>query len=178
MHLSVREIQENELHAIPAYFLNASEDFLHAMGADKAKLPGKEEWLQLLIDDYRQPNEQKKFFYVLWLADEAPVGHSNINKIIFGEEAFMHLHLWGQGQRQKGMGVEFIKMSIPFYFEQFKLKNLYCEPYTLNPAPNKVLEKIGFDFIQQYETTPGWINFHQPVNRWCMSFEKYKTLYK
>jgi hypothetical protein len=56
------------------------------------------------------------------------------------------------------------------------LKKLFCEPYALNPAPNKTLEKIGFEFVKEYITTPGWINFEQPVKLWMMDFEKFKTL--
>jgi hypothetical protein len=43
---------------------------------------------------------------------------------------------------------------------------LYCEPYALNPAPNKTLEKLGFKFLKTYTTIPGWINFEQEVNLW------------
>jgi ribosomal-protein-alanine N-acetyltransferase len=132
---------------------------------DPSKLPGKEKWLNLLADEQRQPLQNKKFYYVIWLLNNTPVGHSNINKIIFGEEAYMHLHIWNSDKRQKGIGLEFIKMSLPYYFDKLKLKRLYCEPSALNPAPNKILQKIGFDFEKKYEIIPGWINFYQTVNR-------------
>jgi RimJ/RimL family protein N-acetyltransferase len=89
----------------------------------------------------------------------------------------MHLHMWGHNNRRKGAGLEFIKMSLPHYFQKFRLKILYCEPYALNPAPNKTLEKTGFEFIKTYDTTPGWINFHQPTNRWCMDHNRYTSLF-
>jgi [ribosomal protein S5]-alanine N-acetyltransferase len=69
------------------------------------------------------------------------------------------------------MGLELVKLSIPYYFNKFNLKKLYCEPYALNTAPNKTLKKSGFSFVKEYETIPGWISFHQPVRRWCMNAE-------
>jgi RimJ/RimL family protein N-acetyltransferase len=107
------------------------------------------------------------------LLNDQPIGHCNVNKIIFGEEAYMHLHLWQNNTRQKGMGATLVKKSIPFFFKNLKLKRLYCEPYALNPAPNKTLEKIGFQLVKEYVTVPGYLNFEQPVKRWELTYNKY-----
>lgn len=176
-NFSIRDIEKNDFEKIVDYFLKADKNFLEGMGVDTTKLPRREEWLKVLSDDFKNPLKNKKFFFVIWLLDKMPVGHSNINKIVFGEEAYMHLHLWHAGARQKGIGLEFIKMTLPWYFDRFKLKKLYCEPYAFNPAPNKIMQKLGFDFIKQYETVPGWINLHQLVNMWCLDRDKYQLLY-
>jgi RimJ/RimL family protein N-acetyltransferase len=81
----------------------------------------------------------------------------------------MHLHLWEQKIRRKGLGVDFLRQTIPYYFKNFHLEKLICEPYSKNVAPNKVLEKVGFEFVRSYDTTPGWINFHQTVNRYQLT---------
>lgn len=175
-NLSVREIKESDFESIVDYFLKADKDFLSGMGVDTCKLPQREEWLKLLSDEYQQPIENKKIFYVIWTLSNEPIGHSNINKIIYGQQAYMHIHLWHSGKRQKGMGSEFIKMSLPYYFDNFKIIKLYCEPYALNPAPNRALDKSGFDFIGQHETVPGPLNFHQLVNKWCLDLNKYQLL--
>lgn len=176
-HLSVRPIHEADFEQIVDYFLKADKAFLVGMGVDIAKLPTRDAWLELLQKEYQHPIEQKSFFYLIWLLNDTPVGHSNINKIRFGEEAYMHLHSWNPPNRKKGMGLQFIKMCLPYYFDLFQLKKLYCEPYALNPAPNKTLQKIGFILLESYETTPGWINFHQPVNRWCLNVAQYQRLF-
>lgn len=165
---SIRPADQNDLEHVVDYFLNADKSFLRGMGVDPDKLLNKEEWLTLLSNDQNKDIENRSFFYLIWLLKKKPVGHSNINKIKFGEEAYMHLHLWRDDKREKGIGFEFMKLCLPYFLTTFKLKRLYCEPYALNPAPNKMLKKLGFDFIKQYETIPGWINFHQPVNCWCM----------
>ena len=175
--LSVRHLQINDLELIVDYFLKSNDDFLFGMGVDISKLPSKQDWLNILTSNFYLRLEEKAFFYIIWLLDNQPVGHCNINKINFGEDAFMHLHLWLGQTRQKGVGFHFLKMTIPYFFDNFKLKTLYCEPSASNLSPNKTLEKLGFNFIKSYETTPGWINFHQLVNKWCLTDENFKKLY-
>jgi RimJ/RimL family protein N-acetyltransferase len=177
-NLSVRESTADDFERVINYFHSADEEYLLKMGVDKSKLFEPEHWLQLLNDELNQPAENKKFFFVTWLIDSIPAGHSHINKIIYCEEASMHLHIWEPGKRQKGNGARFVAMSLPFYFTSFKLKRLYCEPYALNPAPNNTLKKAGFNLREQYETTPGPFNFQQPVNKWYMDVEKFKLLYE
>ena len=78
--------------------------------------------------------------------------------------------------RRKGIGLELLKMSIPYYFKQLNLKELICEPFADNPAPNKTLGKIGFEFIKKYRTVPGSLNFEQEVNQWRLTKEDYLKL--
>jgi RimJ/RimL family protein N-acetyltransferase len=115
---------------------------------------------------------------MIWLIDGEPTGHSNINKIIFENEAYMHLHFWHREVRQKGMGFELLKLTLPYYFDTFKLENLFCEPAAFNTAPNKTLKKLGFDFVKSYDTIPGWINSYQTVNRWVLTKQKFNSLYR
>ena len=67
--------------------------FLEGMGVEPSKLPQADDWNRMLLEDFSLPIQDKKFYYVLWELNHQPVGHSNINKIIFGQEAYMHLHL-------------------------------------------------------------------------------------
>lgn len=175
--LSVRHLEMSDHENIVDYFLNADKDFLINLGVDLLKLPAKQEWLDILAANFKLSLEQKKFFYIIWLLDGKPVGHSNINKIVFANEAYMHLHIWLKQTRQQGVGVEFLKLTLPYYFDTFKLKNLFCEPAASNIAPNKTLEKSGFDFVKSYDTIPGWINAYQRVNRWVLTKEKFNSLF-
>ena len=83
----------------------------------------------------------------------------------------MHLHLWENSTRKKGLGLDFLKMTVPYYFKNLELQKLICEPYSKNIAPNKVLKKLGFELVRTYETTPGQINFLQTVNRYELKKE-------
>ncbi len=166
--LSVRELSAADIELIANYWFDASPAFLEGMGVDLAKLPTRIELTDMLREQLRQPVEQKKSYCLIWEVDGQAAGHSNINKIVFGEEAYMHLHLWQTGLRQKGLGTALVKLTIPHFFETYQLKTLYCEPYALNPAPNKTLAQAGFEFVGSYVTVPGWINFEQEVNLWKM----------
>ena len=173
MNRAIRELDSNDINQIIRYFLQADEGFLRSMGVDPHKLPDASVWKKLIEEDLAHSIADKQFYYLIWELNHHPVGHSNINKIIFGQEAYMHLHLWQACDRKTGHGLYFIQQSISKYFEAFNLQWLVCEPCTLNPAPNKMLEKVGFELVKSYETTPGWINFQQTVNRWVLSRAKW-----
>jgi RimJ/RimL family protein N-acetyltransferase len=130
----------------------------------------------MLSEQLSQSYHEKKSYCIIWLEDDKPVGHSNVNKIVFGEIAYMHLHLWYTGTRKKGAGTVFVKKTLPFFFENLQLKKICCEPYSLNPAPNKTLARVGFRFVNEYKTTPGWLNFEQTVNLWEMNHSEFINL--
>lgn len=174
--LSVREIQKHDIAPITQYWLGSDHAFLHGMGVDVSKIPGREEWNNMLSEQLRQPYNKKQSYCIIWQLQDRAIGHSNVNKIVFGKEAYMHLHLWNTTERKQGMGTNLVNMTLPYFFENLKLKMLYCEPYASNPAPNKTLEKVGFTFIKTYTTIPGWLNFEQKVNRWELSLEQYLYL--
>lgn len=177
-NISVRELSTNDIDLIADYWLNSDPDFMVGMGVDLAKLPSREGLNNMLQEQLNLPMDQKQAYALIWEIDGKPVGHSNVNGIEYGKQATMHLHLWNSTNRKKGLGSELLKKSLPFYFDNLKLEVLYCEPYALNPAPNKILEKIGFEFEKRYTTIPGSLNFEQEVNRWKLTREKYITLKK
>lgn len=173
---SVRELQKEDIDLIINYWLNADPAFLQAMGVDLNKMPKRDEWEQMLTEQLSQSYKEKKSYCIIWQVNDKPIGHSNINKIIFGEEAYMHLHIWYADIRKKSLGTQLIKMTLPCFFEKYQLKKLYCEPYALNPAPNNILGKVGFEFVKEYINTPGWINFEQPVKLWIMSYDRFREI--
>jgi RimJ/RimL family protein N-acetyltransferase len=170
-NLSVRELHSEDIDQIISYWLNSDPEFMKGMGVDISKIPDREQWNMMLSEQLNQAYHDKKSYCMIWLVDEIPVGHSNVNKIIFGKEAFMHLHLWKPDARTKGYGLKFVKLTLPWFFKNLNLQTLYCEPYALNPAPNKTLEKIGFKFLRSYTCIPGWLNFEQEVNLWEKRFD-------
>jgi RimJ/RimL family protein N-acetyltransferase len=176
MQLSVRELQQKDIEPLINYWITATPEFLMGMGVDLKKMPRPEELSMMLNEQINTPVKDKKSYCIIWLEDGIAVGHSNINKIVFGEEAYMHLHLWNNASRKKGNGTAFVKLTLLYFFENYQLKKLCCEPYALNPAPNKTLEKAGFTFIKKHTCIPGILNFEQEVNLWEMSREKFDKL--
>jgi len=167
MEMEIRPFQsKEEYRQLVDYFLQSTPEFLRGMGADPAKFPSRENWLTEVWNDHQKPGPEKDRFYVAWIYDGELVGHSSINKIRWGEEASIHLHLWKSQLRRNGIGAEFFRRSVNYFFEVVGLKKLYCEPYAENPAPNKVLAKLGFTLVKTYKTFPVKASFEQMVNRW------------
>src|SRR5437016_12236488 len=98
----IREVEEIEVRPFSSreeyelmldYFYKADDPFLRGMGADRLKLPERENWLDALVADHEKPDRERHRFYVVWMVRGRRVGHSSINKIVFGTEAFIQLHL-------------------------------------------------------------------------------------
>lgn len=176
--LSVREITPADIKPLVNYWFESTDEHLTGMGVDLKKLPSREQLTQALNHQVSLPHAEKMSYGLVWLLDGKPIGHSNVNPFDFGESGRMHLHLWQSGNRQRGIGTALVKKSIPFFFENLKLKVLYCEPYALNPAPNKTIPKVGFEFVKKYVTVPGSINFEQEVNQYKMTREQFLEIYQ
>jgi RimJ/RimL family protein N-acetyltransferase len=176
LNISVREIQKEDIPLLINYWTESSDEHLISMGVDLTKMPNQNGLVDMLTQQINTPIERKKSYALIWLIDDQPVGHCNVNNIHFGKEATMHLHMWQSEKRQKGIGTELVKLSLPYFFENLKLEQLFCEPYAVNPAPNKTLGKVGFTFEKEYTTIPGAINFEQPVKRWKLARKDYLVL--
>ncbi len=165
---TVRELQLSDIEPLTNYWLKSDPDYMQSLGVDLAKMPSQEQWQAMLSAQITQDYSEKQSYALIWVLGGRAIGHSNVNKIVFGEEAYMHLHIWYPEYRKGGHGRAFLEMAIPLFFENLQLKRLFCEPYALNLAPNRILPKLGFSFVKSYVTTPGWINFEQEVNLWLL----------
>jgi RimJ/RimL family protein N-acetyltransferase len=159
---------KSDYERVVDYFLRADEAFLRGMGVDPERLPERNAWLDRLLPDLTRADPLKQTFYLGWDDEGTRVGHCNVNRLVYGDQAYVHLHLWDPGIRRAGLGAEFLRLSVPIFFQRLALQRVYCEPYADNPAPNRVLVKVGFRFIKRYRTTPGFINFEQEVNQYVI----------
>lgn len=175
--LHVREIQASDIPYLVDYWSYSDPEYLVAMGVDLDKLPNEGELEAMLGSQLGVPLTEKKSYALIWEQNGEPVGHCNVNQIEFGKQAHMHLHLWQSGNRKSGIGSVLVKKSIPFFFQNLELETLICEPYALNPAPNRTLEKIGFTFVKSHTCIPGYLNFEQEVNRWELTREAFNRLF-
>lgn len=174
--LSARELGHGDVKRVADYWVQADTELLTGMGVDLAKLPARADFVAMLIDQLGKALTERQAYGTIWEVGGEPVGHCNVNKIAFGREAYMHLHLWHVEHRHRGLGPALIRLSLPYFFERLELEDLYCEPYALNPAPHRALEKAGFTLLQEYTTIPGAINFVQKVKRWHMSRAAYLSI--
>src|SRR4051812_48211308 len=73
------------------YFLSSEDAFLSAMGVERSKLPSRQDWIASALRDHARAIYDKERAYLAWVHEGIAVGHSSINKIRVGEEAFIHL---------------------------------------------------------------------------------------
>ena len=174
--LTARELQRGDIELIADYWSSSSGEFLVGMGVDLNKLPDRGDLIEMLSSQLGRSLEDRQSYCTIWEVNDEPIGHCNVNRIEIGSEAYMHLHLWRSDLRFKGRGSILVRKSLPFFFGKLGLRDLYCEPNAQNVAPNRVLEKAGFDFIRECRAVPGAINFEQSVKCWHMSREKFAAL--
>ncbi len=167
-NLAVREMELEDVHLRIEYFHSASDDHLRLIGVDRALLPTPDAWRAFYEEDYDRPLPERLAYSVVWELEGRPVGFSSTDRIVFGEEAFMHLHVLDAALRRGGLGRRFVAMSVPKYFQVLELQRLFCEPNALNVAPNRTLQAAGFSYSFSHDTIPGPYNFPQIVTRWVL----------
>jgi len=169
MDCVVREMAADEADVVIDYFHSATPEHLEMLGVDPTRIPSKSVWAEAFRQLFEMPIERRPGFLVTWLDDGRVVGFSSCDKIVFGEQAFMHLHVTVPDLRQRGIGVQCVARSVDIYFDRLKLKRLFCEPNAFNVGPNRTLQKAGFTYVKTHMTVPGPLNFHQAVTRWVIA---------
>jgi RimJ/RimL family protein N-acetyltransferase len=164
----VRPMTLEEADRIIAYFHTSTPEHLEILGVDPSRLPSASDWQRRYAQMFEQPVEQRASFIVSWLDGDRFIGFSTTDKISFGEQANMHLHIVEPSLRNSGIGTACVTQSVDIYFATLKLKRLFCEPNAFNVAPNRTLQKAGFKYLKTHMTVPGILNFRQPVNRWVV----------
>jgi RimJ/RimL family protein N-acetyltransferase len=131
-------------------------------------LPTRQAWRTFYEEDYARPIRDRVNYSLVWLRDGQVVGFSSTDRIDFGNEAFMHLHILEEGLRSAGLGTQFVKLSVRAYFAALELRQLFCEPNAFNVAPNRTLQRAGFRYLFSHEAQPSSINFPQITTRWVL----------
>ncbi len=109
--LTMREMDLGDVGIRIDYFHGASDDDLRTMGVDRALLPTTEAWMEFYENDYARPIRDRLNYSLAWELAGQAVGFSSTDQIIFGETAFMHLHILRPEQRRSGLGVRFVTES-------------------------------------------------------------------
>lgn len=168
---NVRPMDLTEVRLIIDYFHRASPEHLARLGVDPKRLPDAATWEAHYAREFARPAESRKSFLVVWEAGEGPFGFSTVDKIVYGQEAYMHLHIIRPELRRSGFGAHCVRKSAKLYFETFRLQRLFCEPNAFNVAPNRTLQRAGFTYVMTHETIPGPLNHRQAVTRWVLERE-------
>jgi RimJ/RimL family protein N-acetyltransferase len=150
------------------YFHDSSDDHLLRLGVDRSLLPTRADWLAFYEGDYARPVDERANCSLIWELDGTTVGFSSADRIVFGSEAYMHLHILDPSERRAGLGAQFVRLSAAEYFRVLRLERLFSEPNALNVVPNRALQRAGFRYVLTHEATPSPINFPQVTTRWVL----------
>jgi RimJ/RimL family protein N-acetyltransferase len=168
MSLVIREMALAEVELVIDYFHGSTPEHLETMGVDPTRLPTRRDWRAWYVAEYGKPQRERSTLLVIWELDGVAVGFSTADKIVYGEQAHMHLHVVDPRRRGSGIGAECLRETVELYFEALELKRLFCEPNAFNVAPNRTLQSVGFRYVKTHETVPGPLNYHQAVTRWVL----------
>jgi len=168
MRLTVREMTLSEADIRIDYFHDASDEYPRVLGVDRALLPTREAWRTFYEEDSARPIRDRVNYSLVWQQSGQVVGFSSTDRIDFGHEAFMHLHVVEAALRSSGLGTHFVRLSAQAYFESLEPQRLFCEPNAFNVAPNRTLQRAGFRYLFTHEAQPSSINFLQSTTRWVL----------
>ena len=165
---AVRPLEREDIPHIVDYWVNASPEQLLTMGADASKIPSKAQWQANLAKILATPEREATTFYLVWLVDGRPIGFNSLKNIKYGESGEMHLHLWEEASRGKGYGGVLFCLAAIEFFRRFNLKTIICEPSASNPAPNRMLQRIGFPLILTHTAATSELSLVSEVNRYAI----------
>ena len=164
--LKVRDLVSTDLPFIIDYWTKADPAFLFRMGVAPHRVPNAEEWRVSLLENAATPDPKKTFCPMVWDVDGSPVGYSTLKRIRHGLEGEIHLHMWQVDARKRGFGIFLFAYTAIHFFDRFGLQLIACEPSPGNPAPNRLLQKLGFQPVKTYRTVPSELCDEVEVNRY------------
>jgi hypothetical protein len=80
-NLAVRELGVNDIQLVCDYWMNASDEYLLAMGVELSNMPTESELTSMLKTELARPISERKTYALIWTENNIPIGHSNVNKI-------------------------------------------------------------------------------------------------
>jgi RimJ/RimL family protein N-acetyltransferase len=167
--LRVRPMGVEDLDVRIRYFHDATDEHLELLGVDRSKLGMLEAWRRQFENSLTLPVEQRTDYGLIWEADGDTAGFSTADRIAFGDQAYMHLHVLRAEDRRRGYGRELVRGSVRTYVELFESERLFCEPHAFNTAPNRALQAAGFTYVSTQRTTPAPLNVEQVTNLWVFT---------
>jgi RimJ/RimL family protein N-acetyltransferase len=147
MKLSVRPLASEDLDDFINYWYGLSQAEIERMGVAVDRLPSAVQMRSELKAMISMPDDRARSFILAWCIDGESVGHSSLKDIVAGDFGNIHLHMWRADLRGRGHGPHLFCLAAVDFYERFKLKRMICEPKADNPAPNRLLQKIGFPLI-------------------------------
>lgn len=143
--VEIREFRPEDIVPVVDYWTANAPEFWHARGIDPAKLLPREAMLAGYETAFRERGGVKMTVVIVYQG--RAVGMHGLTEVVEGESGIFHAHLWDAASRGKGIArVSYVK-ACDWFMDSLGLKKLIFRTPKLNPAPNRVKEKIGIPKI-------------------------------
>ncbi len=166
MRLMVREFTQADADMVINFFRSLSPEEAALFGLANTTLAYMEEWYQNLSKTLYLPLHKANYYFLIWEVNDKPFGFSFVDRIVYGEEGYMHCYILDPKQRSAGRGKAMVEHSAKVFFDQFKFDELFAEPYVLNTPANRVLQSNGFKLLHAHNNTSPEMAYNTPVNQW------------
>jgi RimJ/RimL family protein N-acetyltransferase len=168
MNARIRELKIGDVDGIIAYFLRLSVAELDQIGIDGASLKLEDDWAQWFEKNIYQPLYKVSAYFLVWDIDDAMVGFTFVDRIVYGSDAYLHMYLIQPQLRKSGYGQKFLQQSIKTLFDQFKFDQLYCEPSAINTQAQRALQACGFKYIKTHNQSSPDFAYKAPLSQWLL----------
>jgi ribosomal protein S18 acetylase RimI-like enzyme len=116
MSLVIREMALDEVGLAIDYFHGSTPEHLETLGVDPTRLPTRQDWRAWYAAEYDKPVQDRSTLLVIWELDGVAIGFSTADKIVYGEQAHMHLHIVDPQRRRSGIGSACVRETAELYF--------------------------------------------------------------
>ena len=147
MELSVRSLAFEDVDRFINYWQALSPIEMERMGVAIDRMPSAMQMREDLKQMFSSPSSTARSSVLAWCLDGEAIGHSSLKDIVPGESGNIHLHLWRADLRGKGHSPRLFCLAAIDFYDRFQLKRILCEPKADNPAPNRLLQRVGFPLI-------------------------------
>jgi RimJ/RimL family protein N-acetyltransferase len=145
--LSVRPLAPEDFDQFINYWFGLSPAEIERLGVASDRLPSADRMRSDLEAMLAAADENVRSFVLAWCVNGEAIGHSSLKDIVAGECGNIHLHMWRADLRGKGYGPHLFCLAVLDFYRRFDLKRMVCEPKADNPAPNRLLQRIGFPLV-------------------------------
>jgi RimJ/RimL family protein N-acetyltransferase len=169
MNARIRELKLDDVDGIIAYFLRLSAAELDHIGIDGASLKLEDDWKKWFEKSLYQPLYKASAYFLVWDIDDAMVGFTFVDRIVYGGDAYLHMYLIQPQLRKSGYGQKFLQQSIKTLFDQFKFDELYCEPSAINTQAQRTLQACGFKYVKTHSQPSPDFAYNAPRSLWRLT---------
>lgn len=172
-NLKVRYISTEDFPCLIDYWNNMDFDTAFRIGIDRDKIPDYDTFSLLLSEQMKLALPEKNTYILICELDDKAVGHSNIAPIYSGDYSNVHIHIWDSPLRKTNLGEQFLRLALPIYIAKYDLKTINAVIHSHNLAAGKLFQKVGFEFVEEYESQPGDWSFYQKVKKFTLRKEDF-----